>query len=182
MIRRSKRHYCNVICQNKNDKLRGIDKTLKAHASIRKNGQPKLKGKPASWIDSNNELMIRKKISNAKLKDNYMKGRFKNKHHAYLGGKIQYRGWRWNEIKKSIKERDNYKCVECGMSETESIELFNQVLQVDHIIPYRITKDNNDYNLQTLCCKCHGKKFKEEYWLYFRSLHLNNVLTYKSYN
>lgn len=48
--------------------------------------------------------------------------------------------------------RDNYKCVECGASNKDSI------LHIDHIIPVSKGGDNIESNLQTLCKECNLAK------------------------
>jgi 5-methylcytosine-specific restriction endonuclease McrA len=105
-------------------------------------------------------LEARKKISKRKLEVNWMRGRTKELSPNYCGGKTSYRGFDWNNIKRRVKERDEFKCVSCGLTEKENLKLTGQVLQVDHIIPYRVTEDNSMKNLQTLCNKCHGEKLK----------------------
>jgi len=71
-----------------------------------------------------------------------------------------YRGWRWDETKKEIIKRDGLRCVECGMNQTEHLIKTGQPLQVDHILAYNVSRNNNPENLQTLCAYCHGAKQK----------------------
>ena len=47
--------------------------------------------------------------------------------------------------KTVIRERDNYTCQLCGE---------HPVFDVDHIIPYHISKDNSESNLRVLCHRC----------------------------
>ena len=54
--------------------------------------------------------------------------------------------------KQKIFERDNFTCVECGVSGD-----FN-CLEVDHIISVVNGGTNDEDNLQTLCYKCHMEK------------------------
>ena len=57
-------------------------------------------------------------------------------------------------------ERDNWECQECGMSQEQSIVLFNRKLVVHHIDGKGRNSDikNHDLdNLLTLCPRCHGK-------------------------
>ena len=95
-----------------------------------------IKGRTVTWITSDNRDEICKKISEAKLKSNWMKGRVSGHN---LGGKItnQYRGHQWNKIKPEAKERDNNQCVSCKMTERVHLELYGQPLQVDHVVPFR---------------------------------------------
>lgn len=58
-------------------------------------------------------------------------------------------------------ERDNWQCVECGMNQEQHIVIFGRSLTVDHIDGKgRNSKNPNHrlFNLQTLCCRCHGLK------------------------
>jgi len=65
-----------------------------------------------------------------------------------------------NTLKRSIRERDNYTCRLCGLSQCE------KSFSVHHI---DYNKDNcNPNNLITLCNKCHSKtNFNREYWMQF---------------
>lgn len=57
-------------------------------------------------------------------------------------------------------ERDNWECQGCGMSQEQSIILFNRKLVIHHIDGQgRNSKiKNNDIdNLITICPRCHGK-------------------------
>lgn len=55
----------------------------------------------------------------------------------------------WDKIRKQIYKRDNYRCKICGV--------FNIRLNAHHIIPWRISHDDNLNNLITTCNKCHRK-------------------------
>jgi len=75
------------------------------------------------------------------------------KHWAWRGGSYQaYQtyGLEWHEwlnLRKSIFERDCYKCSACDS---------DILLDSHHIIPYRISHDNSKENLLTFCRKCHA--------------------------
>ena len=49
-------------------------------------------------------------------------------------------------LKKRILTRDGNRCVECGSTKW---------LEIAHIEPYRISGNNADDNLRTLCNPCH---------------------------
>jgi len=101
---------------------------------------------------------VRKKISESKKgKKNWMFGRTGALHHLWEGGKIWWRGKDWDSIKLRARERDNFICQGCGMTEEQHIRKYKQPLQVHHIDPYRHSKDNSLENLTTLCCSCHQK-------------------------
>jgi hypothetical protein len=68
---------------------------------------------------------------------------------------------RFNGLRGEIFKRDNYQCVNCGMTMSDHLEKYNKSLTIDHIDGQgRNSKEpNNDpTNLQTLCLPCHGKK------------------------
>lgn len=67
------------------------------------------------------------------------------KHASWRGGKIKYRGYDFKFQRLKILKRDNYLCQVC----------FCKAVDVHHIVPYRITKDNSLFNLVTLCKKHH---------------------------
>jgi len=63
------------------------------------------------------------------------------------------------ELKKLIRQRDNYKCQLCGMPECENI----QKLDIHHIDYDK--KNLNPNNLISLCRSCHMKtNYNREYW------------------
>lgn len=63
---------------------------------------------------------------------------------------------RWQAVRKQAKDRDGWKCVECG---TRGVRL-----EVDHIKPVRHAPDlaYELTNLQTLCTPCHSRKTRIE--------------------
>jgi len=81
-----------------------------------------------------------------------------DKHWNWRGGlsKNYTTTFEWKQIRLSIIKRDNNKCRICESEER---------LQVHHIVPYRITQDNSEGNLITLCLSCHNK----EEWSYYKS-------------
>jgi hypothetical protein len=58
------------------------------------------------------------------------------------------RGSQWNKIRKSVLSKFPF-CAVCGTTKN---------LQVHHIIPFRLTKDNREQNLIPLCTKHHKKQ------------------------
>jgi 5-methylcytosine-specific restriction endonuclease McrA len=62
------------------------------------------------------------------------------------------------ELKTKIKKRDNYSCKLCDRLQ------FEIVFPIHHI-DYN-TENNNEFNLITLCSKCHGKtSTHREHWM-----------------
>ena len=59
------------------------------------------------------------------------------------------------QLREYIKERDNYTCLNCGVS-TKDQDLL--LLEVDHIIPVSKGGLSTVENLQTLCWKCNRFK------------------------
>ena len=128
-------------------------------------------------VDYSKSDIQKKKISEARLKfyrehpeaakehSDRLKGRFTGKDNPNYGKKheginageknafwkggvatLTWRGLGWKRRSKEIRKRDNNTCQGCGSRGN---------LQVHHIIPYRISKDNSDKNLITLCNHCH---------------------------
>jgi len=83
------------------------------------------------------------------------------------GVSLELYGTDWtDDLKESIRKRDNYTCQECGTHQDElSIKL--DIHHIDY------DKDNlNPINLISLCRKCHVKtNFNRKYWeQYFNNL------------
>jgi hypothetical protein len=68
-----------------------------------------------------------------------------------------------DDLRESIRKRDNHMCQECGIQQDE-LDGFHKKLDVHHI-------DYNKYNLSpsnliSLCKNCHAKtSFNREYWV-----------------
>lgn len=161
-------NYCNASCQMKNEYKLGIRDKNKITKKARKVSHKKIK--KHNWLNDKSSRNKLKKVQQTiayKLKSSLSKIGRKNPMYGkkgesaghYKGGsKRKYgtasRGAGWKIIRKKIKERDNYKCRGCGISELET----KQNLQVHHKIPYKCTKNNSEDNLITLCSKCHAKQ------------------------
>jgi hypothetical protein len=68
-----------------------------------------------------------------------------------------YLSTEWIRIRKRILERDNYTCRDC--------EKQNCKLDVHHKIPRKVSHDDSDENLLSLCDSCH----KKAEMLYYRN-------------
>ena len=66
-------------------------------------------------------------------------------HHLCRTGRVNGRGSRWRTIRRKALRRTPF-CAYCGRLKT---------LQVHHIIPFRLTRDNAQTNLIPLCRACH---------------------------
>ena len=58
-------------------------------------------------------------------------------------------------FKKIIAHKQQYKCLKCD-------KLLPPSFQIDHIIPFSISKDDSEQNLQALCPNCHSLKTQRE--------------------
>ena len=105
------------------DGLDGKLITAKAHQKVREFGQPKRKGKPASWISSANAKEIKAKISKVKtgVRIEALQG---IKHWNWKGGvdKGIWFTWEYKQWRKSVFKRDNYTCVLCGDKKGSNLE------------------------------------------------------------
>lgn len=88
--------------------------------------------------------------------NNLVGRRFSGANHPnWKGGKDCYRGVNWPKVANAVRARDGNKCVLCGLTDYENINLYGGSLNVHHKQPYRITHDSSDENLISLCTKCH---------------------------
>ena len=60
----------------------------------------------------------------------------------------------------AVYRRDKYRCVKCGLRNSEHKRRWGRKLSIDHIDGSGGSKrpNNSMSNLQTLCMKCHGRK------------------------
>ena len=68
---------------------------------------------------------------------------------------------RFGSKRQAVLERDGFKCISCGMTESEHKRRWGKSLPVDHIDGhgrYHKVKNNSMNNLQTLCIPCHMRK------------------------
>jgi len=156
--------FCNTTCQLNHEYNVGIRDKNKIIEKGRKISNEKLK--KDNWLNyksSRDKLRKIMKTDEYKLKARKVKLGNKNpmfgkKPWNWIGidKRDKYgnadRGFDWKKIKKIVKERDNYTCQICGITEKDT----KQYLQVHHLIKYSIFKDNDLDNLITLCPKCHA--------------------------
>ncbi len=84
----------------------------------------------------------------------------------------QYRDNReFGGMSQEVLERDNFQCTKCGMSQEQSIILFNNKLSVHHEDGNgrrKSFKNNDINNLYTICMRCHKilhhKRTMNERW------------------
>lgn len=79
----------------------------------------------------------------------------------WTGGYEGYYGPTWHKQRRAARERDEYECAACGMTEEEHLDEYGWALEVHHTIPFRKFDDsekaNKLENLVTLCRKHHRK-------------------------
>ncbi len=119
--------------------------TLAANEKVRVNGQPNNIGKigwSAGLTKHNHPGLMTISLKQMGRK-NPMYGVCGKSHYGWTGGKRYIKHKEWKVIRKKAKIRDNYTCQHCGISEDECLHVFGQLLQVHHIIPYRICKNTH---------------------------------------
>lgn len=86
-------------------------------------------------------------------------------HPNWQGGKsllndISRRGPNWQKQREKAIKRDEC-CVDCGLSQNQSIEKFGRGLDVDHVVPFHnfldYKKANSLSNLECRCASCHRR-------------------------
>lgn len=88
-----------------------------------------------------------------------------NKNSNWKGGisfELYSNNWT-DDLKDSIRKRDNYTCALCGLHQDELLDGYIKVLDIHHI---DYDKNNlNPTNLITLCRSCHMKtNYNRDYW------------------
>lgn len=58
----------------------------------------------------------------------------------------------WDDIRRAVYDRDNYRCVNCGVGGGSHGDA---TLQADHVLPVSRGGPYELYNLRTLCRECH---------------------------
>ena len=71
----------------------------------------------------------------------------------WQGGISHSYGPDWLKQKRLALERDNHTCQHCGKIKKE----IGKEPDVHHIVPHKLTQDNNLDNLVCLCMSCHGR-------------------------
>jgi len=87
--------------------------------------------------------------------------KLKEKNPRWSGGSEQEYRPSWDSNRKPALERDNYRCVECGITDDEHRIRYDKGLHVHHKIPYKISKNDSLENLVTLCVQHHIRAEQE---------------------
>lgn len=150
-------------CSNKKKARDNRDKIRSATINQMKNGNwvlDRLTPEQETRRVTNYSKTMKRKYANGELKAwnkgnhtclNSGKTHFKKgqKPWNYNGGISQIYGENWIIIRKKIYKRDKWSCQLCGKNKVK--------VHCHHIIPFRISKDNSETNLITLCEICHRK-------------------------
>ena len=122
-------------------------------------------------------MKISKKLTGKKLTKEHRK----NISLGHGGTGIPYENYKYPKkfykIRNEIRERDNYTCQICGMTEEEQLIVVGYELTVHHI-DYNV-QNNKENNLSTLCIACHIKtNFDREYWEeFFKTKEITSCLS-----
>ncbi len=147
--------YCDTQCQMSYEYANGIrDKkaiTAKANDSIRKNGNPKMRGRPTWNAGKKGQCPQLAKFA----EDNPMYGKFGKAHHNYKTGASIKRKRAWSRSiyqnwRIAVFAKDDYTCQICGDDKGGN-------LHAHHIKPWASDVDGR-YDITngiTLCEKCH---------------------------
>ena len=88
-----------------------------------------------------------------KLAPNYIHGKGYDPYTSEFTQKLKYQ----------IRERDNFECQNCDMTEEEHLIVIGQILEVHHIDYNK--KNCKRINLITLCCQCNIRvNYNRNYW------------------
>ncbi len=127
----STRRFCSKECHWKDDEYRNI-----ILESIKK------AGKTIEQIEQCKIMGLSHKGEHLSPDTEFKSGEL---HPKWKGGTEKYRGSDWKDQRQKVLERDKI-CKRCDSKEN---------LDVHHIVPYKLTKDNSLDNLITLCRRCH---------------------------
>jgi len=130
------------------DKARAIQKRY------RKKYPEKMNEKSKKWARENpDKIRIRHKKYRQENPD-----KIKAINHKYRARKKNAEGSFTREEWEAKKKEFNYKCVDCGKSETELLDKTGIGLTIDHIIP--LSKNGTNYisNIEPRCLVCNSSK------------------------
>ena len=87
-------------------------------------------------------------------------------HPCWKGGGPWHYGHNWTKQRRRARNRDQHRCQDCGMVESEHLEKYGRKNPVHHITPARTFRSGGEIdaeeanalsNLITLCDSCHPK-------------------------
>lgn len=98
----------------------------------------------------------------------------------WKGGNQSYYGSNWHINQDAARQRDNYTCQNCGITE----DILNRRLDVHHLKPFRVCHDyleaNKLSNLISLCQSCHKLAEKTSWKKYSKPSFNSNVYIIES--
>lgn len=107
----------------------------------------------AKWLNQiralGHSLKGRRRFDLAELNRKLKKGK---NNPWWMGGTSLFRGHGWNKIRQQIWQRDKNVCQDCGEKKEGRARVAH------HIVPYKLSKNNDPTNLITYCNKCHRKR------------------------
>jgi hypothetical protein len=96
-------------------------------------------------------------------------------HYIHGEGNFPYPPKFTKSLKKEIKERDNYKCQCCGMSQEEHFNKWKKDIEVHHIDHCTFNCDKT--NLITLCKECNNNaNYNRDYYYSFYNYIMENYI------
>ncbi|MGB0943669.1 MAG: HNH endonuclease [Marinomonas sp.] len=162
--------YCSMKCRNKSVTVNCTKKCkycgIEFSAISYRDGGGYVKDKTRKTCSFDCRINLIK--TDKKRKEKISKA-FKGENHPMWRGGIssikQSRGSMWRSIRNECLCIHDWKCVECGISNKESLEKFKTGLHIDHIKPWHEfdceIEANKQSNLRPLCISCHGKHGKK---------------------
>lgn len=101
-------------------------------------------------------LKIKKALTTDERRINRIKNIFNYRSKKFFGG-----------LRETVFKRDNYSCIDCGMTMKEHKDRWKRELTINHIDGNgRNSQSPNNQlsNLETLCLICHSKKDVPRIW------------------
>lgn len=130
------------------------------------------------------ECYINQIKTNQERKDKISQAFQGAKHPNWQGGSSymeanKFRGSNWQVIRQKIIKRDDFKCIQCGLTREQHYEKYGRDLSVNHIKPFHQFGGKNELankpsNLETLCDSCHTKAD----WQYRKSNSIQQILCF----
>lgn len=103
-----------------------------------------------------------------------------DKHPNWQGGigRLPYSFEFNSQLKREVRQRDNFTCQHCHKSEKEEIKDMDRILTIHHIDYNKQNCKRN--NLITVCCSCNVKaNFDRDYWFAYYTYIIENHLKEK---
>ena len=138
--KKSTREMADILHRNQANIMRWLKLYEIPRRTYKENKMPVRKGGTHKWGDK-----ISKSVT-GKRNGRYVDGS------SYIPLRKRYpRAFNWR-LKEKIKQRDNFVCQRCGITEKEHIKKTGRKLSVNHINFDK--KDIREKNLNTLCVSC----------------------------